>query len=241
MIRRFAHARAAGARRGQVLVIAAVGFTVFLGVAAMAVDYGGFLVTQRYLQNAADGAALAGASGLGDPDAPLAGAQTQAAEHAVEYLDVNLDLNLSPVERTAAVASLNMADGYCYPDPADCANARYQFWIYSPSPSATATATVGLENGNRTVYLEPRKYPSRSRTMFVRVDRPGSLFFGRIFAETPPVIATQAIAGPSGKRCAVGALKPRLGSPDNSLGITLNSAKVFVGRGDVCSNYSISW
>lgn len=238
---RMSQSRDAGSPRGQVLVMAAVGFTVFLGVAAMAVDYGGFLVTQRYLQNAADGAALAGAAGLGDPDAPLGGAQVQAAEHAVEYLDINLDLNLSAGERTAVVGSLNMANGYCYPNPADCANARYQFWIYTPTPSATATASVGLPNGNRTVYLEPRKYPSRARTIFVRVDRPGNLFFGRIFADTPPVIATQAIAGPSGKRCAVGALKPRLGSPDNSLGITLNSAKVFVGRGDVCSNYSISW
>lgn len=229
------------AHSGQVLVIATVAFTVFMAVAAMAIDFGTYLVIQRQLQNAADGAALAGAAELGDPDAPLAASQSTAAQNAVVYLDENLALGMTAAQQTAAASTINSPNGYCHPSPSDCAAADYQFWIYTPSPSATAVAASGLPDGTRKVYLNPQKFPSRTRTMFVRVDRPGSLFFGRIVSSAPPVIATQAIAGPSGKRCAVGALKPRLGSPDNNLGITLNAAQIYISRGDACSNFSINW
>jgi hypothetical protein len=227
--------------RGQVLVIAGIALPILLGVAALAIDFGTYLVTQRYVYNAADGAALAGAAELGDRDLSLASSRLKEAQQAALYLDEILSLSMSSGELAALAATVNSPNGYCYPDPGDCAGARLQMWMYNPAPPADATATDGLPHGIRQVYRDPQKFPSRSRSMFVRVDRPGALFFGQIFNVTPPVIHGQAIAAPSGHRCAVAALKPRLDSPDNELGITLNNAQIRVQRGDVCSNYSIDW
>lgn len=50
--------------KGQVLVIVAVGMAVFLGFAAISVEYGYVAVQKRTIQNAADAAALAGAQVL---------------------------------------------------------------------------------------------------------------------------------------------------------------------------------
>jgi len=228
-------------QRGQVLIIAALAFAILLGVAALAVDFGSHLVVRRYVQNAADGAALAGAAELGNPDESLVDAQGKAASQAADYLDDNLNLGMSSAQLAALAGVLNSPNGYCFPNPADCSTARFQMWIYAPAPSTSATATTGLPSGERKVYLNPQKYPLRPRSMFVRVDQPGGVFFSRIFGSTEPAIGAQAVASPSGTRCAVAALKPRLGSPDNKLGIELNAAQVYVGRGDVCSNYSINW
>ena len=63
------HDRTAG--RGQVLVVFALGLTGLLAAAAVAVDIGRFYSERRFLQNAADSAALAAANALvrGDTDA----------------------------------------------------------------------------------------------------------------------------------------------------------------------------
>ncbi|MBI2764149.1 MAG: hypothetical protein HYX54_10510 [Chloroflexi bacterium] len=59
------------ATRGQVLVVFALGLTALLGAAGVAVDIGRFYSERRFLQNAADSAALAAANALirGDTDA----------------------------------------------------------------------------------------------------------------------------------------------------------------------------
>src|SRR4051794_30834388 len=53
--------------RGQVLVLFALLLVVLLLISALAVDYGGWLVTRRSYQNMADAAALAGAQQLTRP------------------------------------------------------------------------------------------------------------------------------------------------------------------------------
>ena len=190
-------------------------------------------MTQRYVQNAADGAALAGASELGNPDETVAVATANAASHAASYLDENLNLGMTETELNGVAATVNSPNGYCYPNPASCSDAVFQFWLYTPAPATTTTASSTIPGGTSKVYLNPQKYPQRTRSMFVRVDKRGELFFGRIVTDARPVIASQAIASPTGQRCAVAALKPRLDTPDNKLGIELNAAQVYVGRGDV--------
>ena len=51
-----------GRSRGQVLVLFALLLLALLGISALAIDYASWLVVDRNLQNAADHAALAGAS-----------------------------------------------------------------------------------------------------------------------------------------------------------------------------------
>ncbi|HEX5014260.1 MAG TPA: pilus assembly protein TadG-related protein [Candidatus Limnocylindrales bacterium] len=84
-------ARSGGVRRGdapskgQVLVLFALGITVLFGAAGLAFDVGRFLSERRFLQNAADAAALAGANALirGETVA-------QAEARARESLTLNL-------------------------------------------------------------------------------------------------------------------------------------------------------
>jgi hypothetical protein len=63
--------RARGASRGQVLVIVALGITALFAFAGLAFDIGRFYSERRFLQNAADAAALAAATALirGESDA----------------------------------------------------------------------------------------------------------------------------------------------------------------------------
>ena len=55
-------ARSVARSPGQVLVLFVLFLLVLLGVSALAIDYAGWLLTDRNLQNSADHAALAGAS-----------------------------------------------------------------------------------------------------------------------------------------------------------------------------------
>lgn len=81
-------------RNGSVLVLTAAMLVVLLGITALAVDYGYLLVVRRELQNAADAAALAGASQLVDDDALTGqGSMTeeiyQARTKAVAFAQLN--------------------------------------------------------------------------------------------------------------------------------------------------------
>ena len=54
----------AGSDRGAVLVHVALAMLVLIAFSALAIDYGALLVSRSQAQNAADAAALAGASSL---------------------------------------------------------------------------------------------------------------------------------------------------------------------------------
>lgn len=53
-----------GNERGQSLVLVALSLTVLLGATAVAIDAGQFFSERRFLQNAADAAALAAATAI---------------------------------------------------------------------------------------------------------------------------------------------------------------------------------
>ena len=74
------------ASRGQVLVIFALGVTGLLAAAGIAIDIGRFYSERRFLQNAADAAALAAANAL------ISGATTDAAITSAEH---TLQLNFA--------------------------------------------------------------------------------------------------------------------------------------------------
>jgi Flp pilus assembly protein TadG len=90
-------------QRGQVLVLFALALTVFIGAAALTVDFGFWLSEKRALQNAADAAAQAGISAL--LKRPITAAKRDAAaDHAMLYLNDQLGLGLAPGEVHAAAA-----------------------------------------------------------------------------------------------------------------------------------------
>ncbi|HET8570374.1 MAG TPA: pilus assembly protein TadG-related protein [Candidatus Limnocylindria bacterium] len=66
------------AERGQVLVIVALGLVILLGAAAFTIDLGRRAAEERYLQNAADAAALAGCRSL------IAGGSDATAKQAAD-------------------------------------------------------------------------------------------------------------------------------------------------------------
>jgi Flp pilus assembly protein TadG len=76
--------------RGVVLVIVAIMMTVFLGMAALAIDVGYFDQQQRQAQSAADAAALAGAAGI-PASTTCTGTCTTTAQTAVNtYVNANM-------------------------------------------------------------------------------------------------------------------------------------------------------
>jgi hypothetical protein len=99
----------APAERGQVLVIVALALVVLLGAAAFAVDMGRQAAQDRYLQNAADAAALAGCRALID------GASDNAARDTADTI-ARANLAGSPVGANAVLPTsaepLVYADGH---------------------------------------------------------------------------------------------------------------------------------
>ncbi|HEX5396197.1 MAG TPA: pilus assembly protein TadG-related protein, partial [Candidatus Limnocylindria bacterium] len=75
--------------RGQVLVIVALGLVVLLAAAAFTIDLGRRAAEERYLQNAADAAALAGCRAL------IAGATDNDAKQTADNV-ARANLTSSP-------------------------------------------------------------------------------------------------------------------------------------------------
>ena len=84
---------------GQALVLFALFLVVFLGAAALTVDYGSWLSARRNYQAIADAAALAGSHYLVPPDSDSPGscgsAATCARFDAWRYLNQHLALGLT--------------------------------------------------------------------------------------------------------------------------------------------------
>ena len=71
-------------KRGQVLVIFALGATALIGAVAIVTDVSWLWVNQQRMQRAADAAALAGSIYLpGDPAAAFAAARAEAAKNGL--------------------------------------------------------------------------------------------------------------------------------------------------------------
>ncbi|HEX5823909.1 MAG TPA: pilus assembly protein TadG-related protein, partial [Candidatus Limnocylindrales bacterium] len=73
--------------QGQVLVLVALSFVLLLGMAGVAIDAGRFLTQRRFLQNAADAAALAAANTVVQRSSATVATVEQAAR---DNLAINL-------------------------------------------------------------------------------------------------------------------------------------------------------
>ena len=83
------------ASRGQALVLVALGMALLLGMASIAIDIGRLWTQQRFMQNAADAAALAAAKSIA-MNAGNAGSTVATARQAAEDI-LAIDLAGSPV------------------------------------------------------------------------------------------------------------------------------------------------
>src|SRR5688500_19227772 len=77
-------------QRGAVMIFVAVSLAACLAFAVLAIDVGAIFVTRVQLQNAADAAALAGASALLDGD------QAEATDRAIAVAGENVALQDGP-------------------------------------------------------------------------------------------------------------------------------------------------
>jgi hypothetical protein len=136
-----------GSDRGQVLVIVALGLVVLLGAAAFTIDLGRRAAEERYLQNAADAAALAGCRAL------INGASDSAAKQEADNVArANLTASPSGTDFTlpGVADALVYADGHAG-DPSfldagiliSSASVRVAITSYVP---ATIGAIVGAPN-----------------------------------------------------------------------------------------------
>jgi len=219
---------------GQVLPLFALFLVVLLGAAALAIDYGSWLLTDRALQNVADHAALAGASQFSQRQTQatcLSGATAvqcvNGRTHA--WASVNVDLNLGLSDAT--IASL----------------------------AANDTAMAGVTSGMRghTVWVQspPRSYPAYTNAggryannfgiVFVRVDRPTQSLLGGVFGLRPGPRTGWATAGALPTDFALQTfcrnnLAPQNGVCVNSAGITIDGqGGITLIRGDMASNESL--
>jgi Flp pilus assembly protein TadG len=145
--RRHLYCPAPRAEAGQVLVIVALGLVVLLGAAAFTIDLGRRAAEERYLQNAADAAALAGCRAL------INGATDSAAKQAADTV-ARANLTASPsgtdFSLPAVADPLVYADGHAG-DPSyldagilvSTASVRVAITTYVP---ATIGAIVGAPN-----------------------------------------------------------------------------------------------
>jgi len=100
--------------RGQVLVIVALAFAVFLGFAALAVDVAYMYTARNELQRCADSGALAGASRFTEPGGvwspnPLDPVMIQAGNYARDYAtrDEVVATQLNPASEVAVTFPLD--------------------------------------------------------------------------------------------------------------------------------------
>ena len=155
--------------RGQVLVLFALMLVVLLLVSALAVDYGGWLVTKRNYQNVTDAASLAGAQQLTRPS--LSASKQQLAREAA-WQSIKTALNFTGLDPVAQAMTSSSATGYYTEN-------NYKVWVASP-PSDAGSAYVGHVSGPGVIY--------------VRIDHPALDFLSRI-ANTNRNVAAWSTAG----------------------------------------------
>jgi hypothetical protein len=205
----------------------AFALVVMLGAAALAVDYGGWLLARRTYQNDADAAALAGALQVitqGDCGDEAARALC-ARQDAWTSLAASLSLTLDPV----ALAATNTPQDTPYED------AGYRIWVDTP-PSAAGTA-----------YPANGAYADATNVIFVRVDRRRNSAFSGILGRTTTDVGAWATAGgirsPSPAVAGLCGIDPVdnsdcVGGQKTSVKLNTNDG-VKIIDGDLASNHSL--
>jgi len=231
------------AARGQVLVLFALFLLLLLGMSAMAIDYASWLLVDRNLQNAADHAALAGASefeqrtaqgvctgGVGQPKCEAARAQA--------WTSINAELNLGLP--AAAITQLSLSDSpaggttsvtvsgttYTWQD---------RVWVTTPPPTYAAY-TAGFIGG---------QYAHNFGVVFARVDHDVRSLIGGALGIQPQPRHGWATAGalPIGfalQTFCRNHIAPQSGVCENSAGLTIDGqGGIRLITGDAASNESL--
>ncbi len=231
--------------RGQVLVLFALLLLVLLGVSALAIDYAGWLLTDRYLQNVTDHAALAGASEFRQraSQGNCGGGNLQCVEaRAQMWTSLNEELNLipdpDPLVVSAAITSLASSDSPTNGTTSVTVSGttftfRDRIWVTTPPPAYAAYTNVG------------GRFAQNFGVTFVRVDRPVRSFIGGVLGVQPGPRAGWATAGalPVGYALETfcrNSIAPEHGVCPNSAGLTIDGqGGIRLKRGDIGSNESL--
>jgi Flp pilus assembly protein TadG len=189
--------------RGQVVVIVALGLTVFLLIAGLVLDYGVWLVDQRRMRNAADGAAQAGVSEL--TSKPVTNQKrVNAAEHAMLYLNEQMQLGLSSAEIPVAASHALSSDGFGKEDALSYTG-EDRFTIRTPV-DANSSCT-GASWGDRAVT--------------VRVFHQSPRFFTSLLFDGDQPVNACATSAIESAGWAVAVLKPNNGVQPNGPNLTM--------------------
>ncbi len=224
--------------RGQVLVLAALFMVVLLLTAALAIDYSSWLVARRDYQGIADAASLAGAAQLPPPGVAVGTSANRenAAVEAMVYLSDHLGWG---IDRTTA--KTNVGNFLNKQAPYVPAGSGFCVWIWTPVPASGIATTTGAQcEPKSTTLYSPPTFAGDGRKVFVRVQSLRPSFFAGVAGINNTLVSAIAVAGGVRSDYGVITLKPRLGSPDNQLGLTINgnTTKLIVPVGNVGSNYS---
>jgi hypothetical protein len=205
-----------------VLIIVGVALTIFIGVIGLAVDYGFWLANQRALRNAADAASQAGVSEF--VELPVTAAkQTAASEHAMMYLNDQLQLGLAPGEIMVAASKAVESDGFGSEDPTSYKGTD-RFFIRTPVTAADSC--TGRSWGKRSIN--------------VKIEREAPRFFSAIFFGGTQGVDGCATSVIEGRGYAVAVLRPDDPSRPQSQNVTMRldgqDSFVLVCGGDVGVN-----
>lgn len=208
--------RLRSAQRGQVLVIVGLFLVVLIGFAALAVDYGSYLIARRNYQNIADSAALTGSVHLSRPLNSTK--QDQARAAAWEALDRQLGLTgpgpFPTVDTTVG--------GYT--------DSGWTLWVDTITPTNAGAKYPGSTAITGTT------------SVFVRIERDNPAFLSRIFGINGRRIDAWATAGNAPTRWAVLALCPRNGacpSAVESVALAGTNTSLRVIDGDLGGNWGL--
>jgi hypothetical protein len=228
---------------------------VLLGISALAIDYAGWLLTDRYLQNVADHAALAGASEFRDRQSQgncTGGLGQQKCIDARAQMwrslsdELKLGLSATTINCLASVGpGPHPGDS---PDAGDTTSARaaggactseapvdfgHTIWVTTPPPRYAA-------------YTKPGgRFSDNFGVTFTRVDRPVRSFLGGALGIKPDARAGWATAGalPFGfamQTFCRNNIAPQGGACVNAAGLTIDGqGGIRLVRGDIGSNESL--
>jgi Flp pilus assembly protein TadG len=237
--------------RGQVLVLFVLFLLVLLGISALAIDYAGWLLTDRSLQNVTDHAALAGASQFQQRQTQgscSGGTGQQQCNNARIQMWTSLNEELSLGLSATTISCLASASpGFDGNSPAagDTDSARctsepvVQFkdriWVATPPPTYAAYTAPFI--GGR--------YAQNFSITFARVDRNVRSFIGGALGIQPQPRHGWATAGalPIGfalQTFCRNSIAPESGACVNSAGVTIDGqGGIRLVRGDIGSNESL--
>lgn len=241
------------ASRGQVLVLFVLFLLVLLGISALAIDYASWLLTDRYLQNVADHAALAGASefrerqsqgncsgGIGQQNCIDARAQmwtslNEELKLGLSTITINCLASFPPANPNSPAGgettSARASSGGCTSEAP--VNFGHTIWVSTPPPTYAAYTGQG------------GRFSQNFGVTFTRVDREVRSFLGGALGIKPDPRAGWATAGALPVGFALQTfcrdnIAPEGGSCVNSAGLTIDGqGGIRLLRGDIGSNESV--